>query len=132
MAPRIVFQILGTFALLYSGGLLLVSLVVPRARALFTTAIDYFRVALIIAALALIGAGLLRLKRWAAVALSLFLIYPAYWCLWAAIHPMQATGGDSSYWIGYVFALLLLCPACMTMFYWRSSIWKKGGEKGTA
>ena len=65
---------------LYGGvTLAIVGVTVPHYRGLHTLlAGHYGRLSLFVAGVLVIGIGLLRLKRWAAVAASLCLVYPAY------------------------------------------------------
>jgi len=101
--------------ILYGGvTLAILGVTVPRYRGFHTSPAGYCRLGVFAIGVLVIGVSLLKLKRWAAVAASLCLVYPAYVSAWGAY----------SFWLGYVLALLLLLPACMTVLYWRSAIWK--------
>jgi hypothetical protein len=78
---------------------------------------------------AVIGMGLLLLRKWAALAASILALYPAYWCFLAAIHPVDAKAGDAN-WLGFVFGTLLIAPLILTAKGWRTLVWR--GKKSDA
>jgi hypothetical protein len=121
---NVLFQIVGVFVLAYTSIFLLACLFVPRASALLTSPPDYGRLIAVVAVGAVLGIGVLHLRKWAAIALSLLLLYPAFWCVYSAVHP--STGGAD--WLGFLFAILLIGPAILTAFGWRTLTWRKKSE----
>jgi hypothetical protein len=81
-----------------------------------------------VAPAAAVGIGLLYLRKWAALGLSLLALYPAFWCFWDAIHP---TPGNAN-WLGFVFALLLIIPSILTAKYWHVLVWRKKSDERAA
>lgn len=75
----------------------------------------------VIGLLASAGAGLLELRKWAAVMISLIALYPVYWELKDAFHPVPGYAN----WLGFVFAALLLIPSIWTAVYWRTLTWRR-------
>jgi hypothetical protein len=63
------------------------------------------------AVLLLVGIGLIRLRRWAAVLASVLAVY-------VAIH-FKITGGG----FGVLLALGLLMPLLLTVVFWRNLVW---------
>jgi hypothetical protein len=118
---KVLFQIIGAFVLSYSYLFLLACLFVPRASALLTSPADYGRLIIIVATGTILGIGVLHLRKWAAIAVSLLLLYPAFWCVYEALHPSPGQAD----WLGFVFAILLIGPAILTAFCWRTLKWRK-------
>jgi len=121
MPSKVLFQIIGCFVLFYTSALLLACLFVPRAAALLTSPGDYGRLVAFVAIGALLGIGMLHVRKWAAIGVSLLLLYPAYWCVYAAVHP---TPGNAD-WLGFIFAALLISPSILTATCWRILTWRK-------
>jgi hypothetical protein len=122
---KAVFQIMGGFvlgfaAMLVGADVLWIghfSLHLPGP----VTMIGLARSAFIIGTLTLVGVGLLYLRKWAALALSILMTYPAFWCVWGAVHPVPGNAN----WLGFFFAALLLTPSILTAKYWRILVWRK-------
>src|SRR5260370_21170037 len=113
-----IFKIMGGFAigfaaLLFVGGILTVMRYPPHSR------LELIRPAAIIAVLIAGGLGLLYLKKWAALIVSLSALWVASWEIRDALHP---TPGDAN-WLGFVFAILLAVPSILTGVYWRTWFW---------
>src|SRR5580693_10484532 len=67
------------------------------------------------------GLGLLDLRKWAALMISLMALDIAI--LWEredALHPIPGCAN----WLGFVFALLLTAPSILTGVCWRSLTWR--------
>jgi hypothetical protein len=75
-----------------------------------------------IVAFALMGLGLIYLKKWAVIAFSALTLYAAFWAIRSALEP-AAHPGDAT-WLGYVYGLLLILPAILTVKYWRTLVWR--------
>jgi hypothetical protein len=121
---KVLFQIIGVFVLSYSCLFLLACLFVPRASALLTSPVDYGRLIAIVATGTVLGIGVLHLRKWAAIAVSLLLLYPAFWCVYEALHPSPGQAD----WLGFFFAMLLIGPATLAAFCWRTLTWRKKSE----
>ena len=100
--------------LFYGVAAAIVVTTVPRVRGIHVSFSEYCIGGVFILGILVIGVNLFRLERWAAVGASLGFMYYA----WSV---PQVLG---SFWLVYVLALLLLTPACMTVLYWHSPIWK--------
>src|SRR5258708_6863824 len=100
------FKIIGYLTVMYASAVLVFGLFVPRFSSLFSTVSDVALLLAIACPLVIAGVGLIKLRKWAAVAVSMTALYPAYWCVWAGFHP---TPGNAD-WLGFVFGLLLLTP----------------------
>lgn len=120
MATKILFQIIGSLVLLHTLVILLAVLFVPRAAALLTSSLDYIRLIALITAGAALGIGVWCLRKWAAIGVSLLLLYPAYWCVYGAVHPIPGYFN----WVGFFFALLLIGPLVLTIVGWRTLTWR--------
>lgn len=117
-------QLIGGLVLSYTCFFLLACLFVPRASALLSSPADYGRLIAVVAMGTVLGIGLLHLRKWAAIAVSLLLLYPAFWSVYAAVHPSPG-GAD---WLGFFFATLLIGPAILTAFCWRTLTWRKKSD----
>lgn len=67
-----------------------------------------------------IGIGLLLLRKWAALAFSILLLYPAYWSFvgWG-------WHGVTGHLIGFVYGIPLVLPLIFTVKYWHLFVWRK-------
>lgn len=134
---KIAFQVMGGFVLFLAAGLLFAGSLVlggysPRHYPSGSLLIFCARLIFAVALLGVTGVGLLKLRKWAALTLSILALYSAFWSAWAAIHPVDPKPGDAS-WLGYLYAVLLITPSIMTAKCWRILIWSgKKGKKGTA
>jgi hypothetical protein len=123
---KVAFRIIGGVAIFYSCGLFFVATFVPRFSSSglsLVTVIAYF------VPVAVLGVGLLYLRKWAAVGLSILFLYPAFWCISTAVHPIPGNAN----WLGFVFAALLICASIVTAVYWRQLTWRKklNGDQAT-
>jgi hypothetical protein len=118
LMAKIVFRIIGGVAIFYSCGLFFVAIFVPRFS---SSGLSLGRVLAYFAPVAVLGVGLLCLRKWAALGLSILLLYPAFWCIWVAVHPIPGNAN----WLGFVFALLLICPSILTAVQWHQLTWRK-------
>jgi hypothetical protein len=75
---KVFFQLVGVLVLSYSCIFLLACLFVPRASALLTFPADYGRLIVVVATGTVLGIGVLHLRKWAAIAVSLLLLYPLF------------------------------------------------------
>jgi hypothetical protein len=103
---RVVFRTVGLCAVLL---FLLWNPLVLRPR--FWTATVVVRSLSIDAALLLIGVGLIRLRRWAALLASVLAVYVAI--------DFASTGGG----LGVALTLSLLTPLPLTVVFWRDLVW---------
>jgi hypothetical protein len=113
---KVLFQIIGGLTLFYSAALLSVVVFVPRFSALRTTVADYGLLVVFVGVGAVLGIGLLYVRRWAAVGVSILALFPAFWCVLTALHPIPGNAN----WLGFVFALPLVSPAIFTAIYWNT------------
>jgi hypothetical protein len=116
---KIVFQLMGTFALafaamLFVGAILTVWHYPPHSP------LDLVPLAISVAALTVAGTGLLYLRKWAAVMISLITLYVASWEVKDALHPIPGFAN----WLGFLFALVLLIPSVTTVVYWKTLRWR--------
>lgn len=119
---KVLFRIIGGMALFYSCALLFAGVLVPRFSA-FRASIKTYGLLLAFAVLmAALGVGLLCLRKWAAIGLSLLMLYPAFWCVSAAVHPIPSNAN----WLGLIFALVLVSPSIFTLRYWHTLEWRSG------
>ena len=119
---------MGAYLLCFAGVLVLVSIAaatghMPHFSKTSTSALEWARIAVIIGLQIVVGIGLVRPRKWAALALSTSLLYPAFWLLHGAIKPSNPQPGDAN-WLGYIYASLLLLPAILTVKYWNTLIWR--------
>lgn len=74
-------------------------------------------------AFALLGLGLIFLRKWAALVLSLLTLCLAFLAFEDALRPSSIPGEWT--WVGYVFGILLIFPTIMTARYWRVLVWRR-------
>ena len=131
---RTSFRIMGGFTLFTATLSLLAGLYAlagysPRLSPAGAHLVFVARLATWVALLAVIGFGLLFLRKWAALVFSAATIYLAIESaregVTGAVHPSPGVW----YWICFVYALALICPAILTVRYWRDLSW---GTKRTA
>jgi hypothetical protein len=124
---NVLFRIIGGMALFYSCALLFAGILVPRFST-FRASIKSYGLLLAFAILiAALGVGLLYLRKWAAIGLSLLMLYPAFWCVSAAVHPIPGNAN----WLGMLFALVLVSPSILTIKHWHALEWRSGERTGT-
>lgn len=70
----------------------------------------------VVLTLAVLGIGLVVLRKWAAVGVSLLALYPALICAFARPRSISAHAN----WIGYFLALLFGIPSLLTILCWRA------------
>jgi hypothetical protein len=126
---RIVFKIIGGFLLFFAAASLCVGIftvVDPIHRSALRVSLPTFIVRTAIGALGftVLGLGLLLLRKWAALILSILLFYPAYWSLISAVHPVNLVPGEWN-WVGYIQAVLLIIPLVLTAMGWHVLVWCK-------
>jgi len=136
MVNKAIFQIMGALVLSCAIALLCAGIIVnagysPRFSPVHSSLTDYVRLLMFVVPLTVVGIGLLRLRKWAALLLSILLLYPAFWCIMAAVRPVDIRPGDAT-WLGFLFAAVLITPSILTMKYWRSLIWRKKRIEGIA
>lgn len=112
---RMAFQIMGAlllaFAVIFTlGGAVTVARYPPHAIK------EVIPLALASVLLLLLGIGLYRVKRWAALVFSVLTVGLAVWSIRDAIHSVPWSWNGIGYW----FALLLIIPTILTVKYWRS------------
>jgi hypothetical protein len=73
----------------------------------------------------IVGVGLLLLRGWAAVILSLAGIYGAFLCIRQAVNGINHPVPGQWDWVGFIFALLSLVPAVLTACSWKTLVWWK-------
>ena len=125
---KAIFQIMGGLVLSCAIGLLCAGILVNTGYSQhFTPArcwADYVRLLIFVTPLAVIGIGLLRLRKWAALLLSILGLYASFWFILAAVRPVDIRPGDAT-WVGFLFAALFVTPSILTTKYWHILIWRK-------
>ncbi len=125
---QIIFRIIGGLILFLGAGVLFAGILVATGHSLHLSAVSplmfCIRLSSVVLLHAVIGIGLLLLRKWAALALSILALYAAWWSLLAAIHPVNSGSGDWN-WVGYVWAALLVIPLILTVKYWNSLVWRR-------
>lgn len=116
--PKAIFQILAAFTLLAAAvvgvGSLFVVTRYPPTSILSLAPLVAVEIALVTAAI-----GLLGLRKWAAIIVSILALGAAKWQIESAIHPIPGNAN----WLGFLFAILLATPAVLTAAYWRTLTW---------
>lgn len=125
---RVIFKIIGGLLLYFAAVLLFAGVLVlagkfPRFSLSGSPSIFGVRMVVWVAFCGTIGIGLLRLRKWAALATSILALYRAFWSLWYAIHPDHLKPGEAN-WLGYIYAFLLLIPSIATVRYWQTLVWR--------
>ena len=126
---------MGGLVLLLAGGLIcegILALTVrsPRLAPLVST-VFFIRLTAVVVTLAVIGLGLLQLRKWAALSFSVLTLCLAVLGVWTAIHPVASRPGDAN-WLGFIYAALFIIPTILTVKYWHILIWhKRQGEGAT-
>src|SRR5215471_5484331 len=115
---KVIFQIVGGFtlcfaAILFGGGVFTIMRYPPRVPR------DLLPLTAVVVALIVAGIGLLYLRKWAALLVSLMGLYVATWQVQGALHPVSGYAN----WLGFLFAALLAIPAVLTAVYWRMLVW---------
>ncbi len=123
---RVVFKIMGGFLLFLAAGVLITAGLalagyLPRLSPAVSRQAFGLRIIITVALFAALGMGLLHLRKWAALGLSILALYPAFWSFWSAAHPTPPNAD----WLGYVFGFLLIVPSVLTVKYWNSLVWRK-------
>ena len=130
---EIIFKTMGGLVLLLAGGLLCMGVLVlvirsPRFALLGSTAF-FIRLIAVVVTLAVVGFGLLRLRKWAALLFSILTLCLAVLGVEAAIHPVASRPGDAN-WLGFVYAALFITPTILTVRCWRILSWHKRQGEG--
>jgi hypothetical protein len=84
----------------------------------------WLRLLAIIVPLALVGVGLLQLRKWAALLFSMTGIYLAFWFCKAALYPVNPQPGERN-WLGWAYAFLFTIPSIATAKYWSTLVWRR-------
>lgn len=117
---KIVFQIMGGFALL-AAAVILLGGIFTIVRYPLRSWLDLVPFVIVEVVLIVAGIGLLHLRKWAALAFSMMALYVASWELRGALNPIP---GYAS-WLGFLFALFLATPLIVTVVYWRTLSWRR-------
>ena len=112
---------MGGYAITYAAGVLFLGLFVPRFASAHHSFRDISLLLALVVPIAVVGVGLLYLRKWAAFGLSLLALYLAYWCFWAGLHPKPGNAD----WLGFIYGLLLVAPSILTAKYWNLLVWRK-------
>jgi hypothetical protein len=121
---KIAFKIMGGFVLYFAAAMLGITVLEvahlsPRLAA-EATPFNVARSVFFAAAIASVGLGLIYLKKWAAILLSVLLLYPAFWSIRFALEPAPRPGDEN--WLGYIYGVLLILPAILTVKCWRTLV----------
>jgi len=130
----IIFRLMGICALFLAVasiciGIFTIMRYPQHATLAVSTSVFIARVVTGVLVFAVIGMGLLLLRKWAALAASIMALYLAYWSFVAAIHPVDVKPGDAPE-VGFVFGTLLIAPLILTVKGWRTLVWR--GKKNGA
>jgi hypothetical protein len=124
---RIAFPIMGAFVLLFAAGVLAVTILWIGHYSLHVpgevNASGVIYSAFLIVALAVMGLGLIYLRKWAALLFSVLTAYAAFWAFKDTLRPSHVPGEWT--WLGYIFGLLLIAPAILTAMNWRMLVWRR-------
>jgi hypothetical protein len=112
---KMAFQIMGALLLAFAamfavGGGLTVARYPPHAIR------DVIPLGVTSASLLLLGIGLYRVRKWAALGFSALTVCLAGWSIRDAIHSVPWSWNGIGYW----FALVLIIPTILTVRYWRT------------
>ena len=118
----------GVMVLCFAVFAVLCALFAPRAGlfgARFSSSREVAGFTANVAGIVIVGVGLLLLRKWAAVILSLAGIYGAFLCGRQAVEGVTHPVPGQWDWLGFIFALLLLVPTVLTACSWKALVWWK-------
>jgi hypothetical protein len=123
---KMAFQIMGALVLAFAvmltlGGAVTVARYPPH------TIKDVIPLALASVLLLLLGIGLYRVRKWAALAFSMLTVGLAGWSIRDAIHSVPWSWNGIGYW----FALVLIVPTILTVRFWPTFRRESEGTEGS-
>src|SRR5262245_35503908 len=98
---KAIFQVMGGYVIFFAAAMMLLGLYTMTGWSLHLTLpssmsrlVFWLRLLTFVIPLAVVGVGLFRLRRWAALAFSAAALYIAYWACHDAIFPANPQPGD--------------------------------------
>jgi hypothetical protein len=130
---------MGVFVLLTSAILLFAGIYVlagfsQRLLPSVPTAVFTARLLASVASLAVVGWGLMYLRKWAALVFSAVTACLAFESIREGIRGSFRPSLGDWYWLCFAYALVLFCPAVLTVRCWRYLTWsaKLGASRAAA
>ena len=125
---KIVFQIIGGFVLFLGASLLFAGILVlagysPRHYPSGSLLAFSAGLIILVGVLCTTGLGLLTLRRWAGLAVSILGLCLAFLAAWTALH--VSSKADDENWLSLLYVPLFIFPSFVTMKYWHTLVWRK-------